>query len=224
MIAIRTLRVIRWTALAAIALLASGIAFSEFGPIGISQRQGSTLDAATGTIAIPEAVSIGGPFKLIDDKGHAVTDADYHGRWTLIFFGYTSCPDECPLTLQKIAAAMDALGPLADQIAPLFITVDPARDTPGRLADYLANFDSRIIGLTGNDEQIAAAAKAFRVYYAPAEHERSGADIVSHSTFLYLIDRSGKLDALFPQDIGDDQLWAALRARLSSSKQAARPS
>ena len=224
MIAIRTLRIIRWTALAVIVLLVSGIAFREFGPKGNLQRQISTTNTASGTIAIPEGLPIGGPFKLIDDKRHAVTDADYRGRWTLIFFGYTNCPDECPLTLQKMATALDALGPLANGIVPLFITVDPARDTPGRLAEYLANFDSRIVGLTGNNEQIAVAAKAYRVYYSPAEHEQSGADIVSHSTFLYLMNPTGKLDALFPQDISDDQLTATLRARLSSSKQATQPS
>ena len=161
---------------------------------------------------------------LTDDKGHAVTDADYRGRWMLVFFGYTNCPDECSLTLQKMATALNALGPLADGIAPLFMTVDPGRDTPGRLVEYLGNFDSRIVGLTGSDEQIAAAARAYRVYYAPAEHEKSGADIVSHSTFLYLMNPSGKLDALFPQDISDDQLTAALRKRLPSPKQLARPS
>jgi protein SCO1/2 len=224
MIAIRILRVIRWAVLAVIVLLASGIAFSEFGPIGNSQRQGSTPDAAAGTIAIPEGTSIGGPFKLIDDKGRAVSEVDYRGRWMLIFFGYTNCPDECPLTLQKMAAALDALGPLAGRVAPLFITVDPTHDTPGRLAEYLANFGSQIVGLTGSDEQTAAAAQAYRVYYSPAQHEQSGADIVSHSTFLYLMTPSGKLEALFPQDISDDQLTAALRARLSSSEQAEHPS
>jgi cytochrome oxidase Cu insertion factor (SCO1/SenC/PrrC family) len=224
MITIRTLRIIRWTALALIVLLASAIAFSGFGPKGSPQRQASTTDAAGSTIAIPEGVPIGGPFTLIDDKGHAVTDADYRGRWVLIFFGYTNCPDECPLTLQKMTTVLDSLGPLADGITPLFITVDPARDSPGRLADYLANFGSRIIGLTGTDEQIADAAKAFRVYYAPAEYEQSGADVVSHSTFLYLMNPSGKLDALFAQDISADKLTATVRARLAAQNQPARPS
>jgi cytochrome oxidase Cu insertion factor (SCO1/SenC/PrrC family) len=140
----------------------------------------------------------------------------------LIFFGYTNCPDECPLTLQKMANALDALGPLADRIAPLFITVDPRRDTPSKLTEYLANFGSRIVGLTGSDEQIAAAAKAYHVYYSPAEHEQSGADLVSHSTFVYLVNPRGKLDALFSQDIDADVLAGTLRARLSP--QNARPS
>ena len=148
-----------------IVLLASGIAFIAFGPKGSPQRPVVPTTHAGGIVTIPEGISIDGPFKLIDDKGRAVTDVDYRGRWVLVFFGYTNCPDKCPLTLQKV------LGPLADGIAPLFITVYPSRDTPRRLPDYLTNFDLRIVGLTGNDEQIAAAAKAYRVYYAPAEHE-----------------------------------------------------
>jgi protein SCO1/2 len=117
-----------------------------------------------------------------------------------------------------MANALNSLGPLADRITPLFITVDPARDTPERLARYLANFGSRIIGLTGNSEQIAAVAKAYRVYYAPAEHEQSGIDLVSHPTFLYLMNPGGKLHAVFRPDASADQLAAALRARLSSQR------
>ena len=222
MITIRTLRIVRWTALGLIVLFAAGIAFIKFGPA--TYRQASTNDAPAGSIAIPEGVPIGGPFELIDNKGHAVADADYRGRWMLIFFGYTNCPDECPLTLQKMANALDALGPLADRIAPLFITVDPTRDTPSKLTEYLANFGSRIVGLTGSDEQIAAAAKAYRVYYSPAEHEQSGVDLVSHSTFVYLVNPRGKLDALFSQDIDADVLAGTLRARLSPQKQTAQPS
>jgi protein SCO1/2 len=219
-IAARTLRIIRWTALALIVLFASGIAFVEFDQSGRSRDEASKVGAAAGTITVPKGVAIGGPFRLTDDKGHAVTDADYRGRWMLVFFGYTDCPDECPLTLQKMATALDALGPLADQVAPLFITVDPQRDTPDRLASYLENFSSRLIGLTGSNEQIAAVAKAYRVYYSPAEHERSGADLVSHSTFLYLMHPNGKLEALFSPDINADGLATALRARLSSARSA----
>src|SRR5262249_47300536 len=148
--------------------------------------------------------------------------ADYRGRWMLVFFGYTNCPDECPLTLQKMAATLQDLGPLADRIAPLFITVDPVRDTPERLASYLKNFDTRITGLTGRDEQIAAGAKAYRVYYEPGENEQSGADLVSHSTFLYFRDPSGKLNTLFSQDVTPAKLTAALRTLMSSLQQAAR--
>ena len=175
-----------------------------------------TENVSAGTVEVPEGVAIGGPFHLIDDKGRAVTDADYRGRWMLVFFGYTNCPDECPLTLQKMAAALAKLGPLANKIAPLFITVDPARDTPTRLTSYLANFDSRIVGLTGSDQQIAQVAKAYRVYYSPADHEKSGADIVGHSTFLYLVGPGGRFDALLPSDADADKLATLLRAKLAA--------
>jgi cytochrome oxidase Cu insertion factor (SCO1/SenC/PrrC family) len=216
MITVRTLRIIRWTALVLIVLIISGIAVIEFRPTANPQRHAVANNTPAGTVTIPEGVPIGGPFKLVNDKGHAVTDADYRGRWMLIFFGYSNCPDECPLTLQKMATALTALGPLADRIAPLFITVDLGRDTPSRLTEYLANFDTRIIGLTGSNEQIAAAANAYRVYYSPTEHEQSGADLVSHSTFIYLMNPAGELQALFSQDADANTLTAALRARLSS--------
>jgi cytochrome oxidase Cu insertion factor (SCO1/SenC/PrrC family) len=216
MITLRTLRIIRWTAFALILLIASGVAVIEFRSAGNPQRHVVASNTPAGIVTIPEGVPIGGPFNLIDDKGHAVTDADYRGRCMLIFFGYSNCPDECPLTLQKMATVLAALGPLADRIVPLFITVDPAHDTPSKLTEYLGNFDTRITGLTGSSEQIAAAAAAYRIYYSPAEHEQSGADLVSHSTFIYLMNPAGKLDALFSQDAETDTLATALRARLSS--------
>lgn len=216
----RALRIIRWTALGLTMLVALGIAFLECGPkTSLERWDRSVADNAPEGIVDGRGLSLGGPFNLIDDKRRPVTDAAYRGQWMLVFFGYSNCPDDCPLTLQKMATALTALGPLANRIAPLFITVDPARDTPDRLAGYLANFGPRIIGLTGNSEQIAAAAKAYRVYYSPAEHEQSGIDLVSHSTFLYLMNPSGKLDLFLRPDINVDQLTAALRARLALQKQ-----
>lgn len=220
----RALRVMRWVAFVGIALLLTTIAVLECVPgVGelISPRSGGIVSASTeDTVSVPAGVPIGGPFEFTDEKGHSVTDADYRGRWMLVFFGYTNCPDECPLTLQKMATTLQDLGPLADRIAPLFITVDPVRDTPERLASYLENFDTRITGLTGSVEQIAAVAKAYHVYYETGRNEQSGADLVSHSTFLYLMDPNGKLNALFSQDVTPEKLTAALRTRLSSPPQA----
>jgi protein SCO1/2 len=222
----RALRLIRWIAFAGIALLLAAIAVFEFAP-GVRELflppSGRTASASNeDTVSVPAGVPIGGPFQLTDDKGHSVTDASYRGHWMLVFFGYTNCPDECPLTLQKMATTLHDLGPFADGIAPLFITVYPAHDTPERLASYLENFDTRINGLTGNDEQIAAVAKAYQVYYEPGRNEESGADLVSHSTFLYLMDPSDKLNELFSQDVTPEKLTAALRTRLSSPKQTER--
>lgn len=218
---IRTLRRVRWAALGLIVPLAIGLAVLEFRSGGKPTTE--RIPTGTTSVSVPAGVAIGGPFHLIDDKGRNVTDLNYRDRWMLVFFGYSNCPDECPLTLQKMAAALSNLGSLADQVAPLFITVDPVRDTPARLASYLENFDPRIIGLTGSDEQIAAAAKAYRVYYAPAEHEQSGADVVSHSTFLYLMNPAGRFEALLPSDVDAQKLTATLLARLSPRKQTAGP-
>jgi len=221
----KVLRVIRWIAFAGIALLLAATAAFEYVPGArefISLRKDEVVSASgEDKVRVPAGVPIGGAFELTDEKHHTVTDADYRGRWMIVFFGYTNCPDECPLTLQKMATAMRDMGRLADRLAPLFITVDPARDTPERLASYLENFDTRIVGLTGSDKQIAAVAKAYRVYYEAGKTEESGADVVSHSTFLYLMDPTGKLNALFSQDVTTEKLTAALRTRLSASPQAA---
>lgn len=222
----KALRAIRWIGFAGIVLLFVAIGVFEFVPgvreLVLPQSGRMAAASAEDTVSVPAGVPIGGPFELIDEKGHPVTNADYRGRWMLVFFGYTNCPDECPLTLQKMATTLQELGPRADRIAPLFITVDPVHDTPERLASYLENFDRRIVGLTGSDEQIAAVAKAYRVYYEPSQNEQSGTDLLSHSTFLYLMDPSGKLNALFSQDVTPEKLTAALRTRLSSSEQSVR--
>jgi len=208
---IETLRFVRWIALGLIVLLASGVAITQFHPRGTPAE----ADATAGTVGVPEGIAIGGPFHLIDSNGHPVTDADYRGRWMLVYFGYTNCPDVCPLTLQKVAAALQNLGPLADRLAPLFISVDPARDTAGQLANYVKNFDPRIIGLTGSDEQVAAVAKAYKLYYSPATPDKSGAYIVDHSSFLYLMDPRGEFTAILPPDADAGELAIALRSKLS---------
>lgn len=222
----KTLRIIRWIAFGDIALLLTAIAVFEFAPDMrervLPRSDGTAAASSENTVSVPVGMPIGGPFELIDENRHHVTDADYRNRWMLVFFGYTNCPDECPLTLQKMATTLQDLGPLADRIALLFITVDPLRDTSERLATYLENFDTRIIGLTGSGDQVAVVAKAYRVYYEPGKTEESGADLVSHSTFLYLMNPNGKLNALFSQDVTPEKLTAALRTRLSSPQQAAR--
>ncbi len=121
-----------------------------------------------------EQVRLGGPFRLIDHNGRAVTEADYQGKFLLLFFGYTSCPDVCPLTLQNISEALDLLGPETARLAPLFISVDPDRDSPQVIADYLSNFNPAIVGLTGSTEQLAAIARAYGIYFEKIEMDDSG--------------------------------------------------
>lgn len=141
-------------------------------------------------------------FSLIDHTGEPVTDEDFEGKWQLVFFGFTHCPDVCPTTLATVAQVLEALGGDAGKVAPLFITVDPERDTPESMAEYIAQFDRRIVGLTGSLEQLEAAARAFRVYYSKVEQEGVPDGYgMDHSTFLYLMDPEGAYAAHFaPQD------------------------
>ena len=134
---------------------------------------------------------VGGPFELTDHMGRTVRDDEFRGRLMLVYFGYTWCPDVCPTELQNMSAAMDLLGEDAAQVAPVFITIDPARDTPETLADYREHFHPSLTALTGTAAQIAAAAKAYRIYYAKGPEERPGEYLMDHSSFVYLMDRKG---------------------------------
>jgi len=140
---------------------------------------------------------IGGPFALIDHTGQPRTDTDFRGKLLLIYFGYTNCPDICPADLMQIGLAMNELGPAGEAVQPLFITLDPERDTAARLADYVPLFHPRLIGLTGSVEEIRRVALAFKVYYAkyPPDTADYGVD---HSSFVYLIDGTGKYIGFFP--------------------------
>jgi len=117
------------------------------------------------TFAEPGSVPIGGPFTLTDHTGKTITDKDFRGKYLLVFFGFTHCPDVCPTTLNEIALTLDRLGSEASAVLPLFISVDPERDTPSSMAEYVNAFHPKIVGLTGSKEQIAAVTKEFRVYY-----------------------------------------------------------
>jgi protein SCO1 len=138
----------------------------------------------------PDPVHIGGPFELVDQEGHTVTDKTFSGRPSVIFFGYTSCPDVCPTTLMDLSNWLKALGSRADKLNVLFITIDPQRDTPAHMRDFLSSFDPRIRGLTGTNEQIAAVTKEFRVYYKRFE-ESSGSYTMDHTGAVYLMDKTG---------------------------------
>ena len=120
------------------------------------------------------ATDIGGPFTLVDGAGKQVTERDFRGKYMLVYFGYTFCPDVCPTTLQKVTAAMNVLGPKADQVTPIFISVDPKRDTPKVIGDYVHAFTPRLVGLTGDQAQIAAVEKEYRVYAAAQPADASG--------------------------------------------------
>jgi cytochrome oxidase Cu insertion factor (SCO1/SenC/PrrC family) len=140
--------------------------------------------------------SIGGPFTLQDKAGHPVTDQAFRGKYMLVYFGYTTCPDVCPTTLADVEQALDSLGAKAAAIQPVFITVDPARDTPSVVGDYAANFGSRWVGLTGSAEQIATVAHEYRVYYAKHKTGDGPWDYtMDHSSILYLVGPDGRFVA-----------------------------
>jgi protein SCO1/2 len=157
-------------------------------------------------------IGIGGPFTLRDGTGKPVTDKDFRGKYMLVYFGYTFCPDVCPTTLSAVADAMDKLGPAASRIQPLFITVDPKRDTPAVVNQYAAAFGPSIEGLTGTPEEIATVAKEYRVYYAehrtgPGPNDYS----MDHSSVLYLMSPDGGFIAPVRADQSGDEIAASLK-------------
>lgn len=146
---------------------------------------------------------IGGPFSLTDHTGKRVTDQDFRGRHMLVMFGFTFCPDVCPSGLQVIAAALDKLGPKAQQIVPVFITLDPERDKPAEMASYVASFHPRLVGLTGSLAETHAAAQAYRVYYRKVRDEKSTAPYtIDHTALIYLMGPDGAYLAHFTHAMG----------------------
>ncbi|PKP92956.1 MAG: SCO family protein [Alphaproteobacteria bacterium HGW-Alphaproteobacteria-16] len=146
--------------------------------------------------------TIGGPFTLVDGDGKTVTDATFAGKYRMMYFGYTFCPDVCPVDVQNIGGAMKLLDQqnpaLAAKIVPIFVTVDPARDTPAVVKEFTANFHPRMVGLTGTPEQIDAAAKVYRVPYA--KRETVSGYLMDHGRQAYLMGPQGEPIALLPQD------------------------
>jgi protein SCO1 len=156
----------------------------------------------------PSAAAIGGPFRLVDQNGQTVTDQDLKGAPYLVFFGFTHCPDICPTTLMELSDVLDKLGPDAARVGALFITVDPERDTPAELKDYLSSFNPRFRGLTGDPDAIAAVAKTYRVYLKKVPLE-NGDYTMDHTALVYLMDKNGKFVAPFnlkrrPEDAAAD--------------------
>ncbi len=158
--------------------------------------------------------SIGGPFQLIDQNGKPFSDANLKGKWNLVFFGYTHCPDVCPTTLNELALAMDRLGKAREKVGIVFITVDPERDTPEALKSYIASFDAPVTALTGTQEQVSAAEKAYRVYSAKRP-TRDGDYDMDHSAVIYVMDPQGRFTATFTPDTGADQVAERLEKLIS---------
>ena len=171
----------------------------------------SPVAAVPGHVAVP-----GGPFALTDHRGQAMSDRDFRGGLVLIVFGYTYCPDVCPTTLQRVANALDLLGEEAEGVQPLFVTIDPERDTPEVLAGYVAAFHPRLVGLTGTREQIERMARNYRVYHARVDMEE-GDYLMDHSAFIYLTGPDGRPLTYFPHDLPPEDMAARLREFLDGT-------
>jgi protein SCO1/2 len=170
----------------------------------------------TGRLSTPVAqqvAAIGGPFKLVDQNGRSVTEQDLKGRPFLVFFGFTHCPDVCPTALFEISQILRALGHDADRVGALFITVDPERDTPAVLKDYLSSFDPHLSGLTGDPAAVAAVAKAYRVYFKKVPLE-GGGYTMDHTAIVYLMDKEGRFVSPFSLKRGTEAAAADLRRYL----------
>jgi cytochrome oxidase Cu insertion factor (SCO1/SenC/PrrC family) len=158
--------------------------------------------------------SVGGPFTLTDQAGKQRSDADFRGKLMIVYFGYTYCPDVCPTDLMAITQALDALGPAAEGVQPVFITIDPERDTKG-LADYVSAFHPSLVGLTGSPDEIRKVANSYKAFYAKVEDERSGNYAIDHAGIIYLMGRNGEYLGFMPPQTNPDRLTEILRKNLA---------
>lgn len=182
------------------------------------------LLACTGQNSPPDApplagAAIGGPFELVDSKGAAVRWSDFAGKYRIVYFGYTYCPDVCPLDVQRMMQGFARFKQdepkLAAQVVPMFISIDPGRDTPAVVGEFTHAFSDDLIGLTGTPEQVAGAAKAFSVYYEKGEANEEGGYLMDHSRAAYLMGRDGQPIALLPVDDGPAAVTAELERWVS---------
>ncbi len=158
---------------------------------------------------------VGGPFALIDHTGRRRTDADFRGKLLIVYFGYTTCPDVCPTDLLQISLAIDKLGTAGENIQPLFVSLDPERDTPSVLARYVSTFHPRLIGLTGTREQVRAVADSYKAYYAKYVPPGGTVDVIDHTGFIYLVDKDGQYMGFFPPGTSADRLLEIIRPYLA---------
>jgi cytochrome oxidase Cu insertion factor (SCO1/SenC/PrrC family) len=160
--------------------------------------------------------TVGGPFTLTDQAGRKRSDAEFHGRLMIVYFGYTFCPDVCPADLMAITQALDQLGPAADGIQPIFITIDPERDTAKVLGDYVAAFHRSFIGLTGSPEEIRKVANAYKAFYTKVPISRPGEYAIDHTGVIYLMGRDGQYLGFMPPQTGPERLTEILRKYLAN--------
>jgi cytochrome oxidase Cu insertion factor (SCO1/SenC/PrrC family) len=163
-------------------------------------------------MVVSGTADVGGPFTLTAHTGERISDKAFRGKYMLVAFGFTHCPDVCPAELQVMSAALDAMGPEADRIQPLFITIDPERDTAAHLREYMAHFHPRLIGLTGSKDDIAAVAKAYRVWYEKVDDAGTSGYLMDHTSITYLMDPDGEFVKHFSFGTSAKDLTEALLA------------
>lgn len=181
----------------------------------------ATLEATESEGPVSPVSVIEARFTLLDHHGNTVTEQTYRGKWLLVFFGYTSCPDICPTTLYDTARTLKALGDDAGRLQALFVSVDPERDTVDVLAKYIPAFGPAITGLTGEPGDVEQAARAFRVYYEKVASPGSpGGYTMDHQSSLYLIRPDGRFETVFPHGMTVERMVKAIRRHISPEPQA----
>lgn len=199
----------------AAALLLAPVPVAAHGPGGHERLSGAGPGAARaggGDDPLPFEITL--RFALIDQRGRAVSEADFRGRPAVLFFGYAHCPGMCPQALADIGAALDLLGPEGAVVVPVLVTVDPARDRPAALAAALAKYHPRFVGLTGSPEALAAMRAAFGLGPPRVVAETPDGPVFAHGGFVYLVDRAGRVVSLLPPTLGPARLAEVMRARL----------
>ncbi|MCF8465826.1 MAG: SCO family protein [Sneathiella sp.] len=190
-------------------LLASALAIGLW-VTGVFQGDGR-LSGSSIVVGVPQ---IGGSFELVNHKGETVTDKDFRGKLMLVFFGYTNCPDVCPTEMQTISLTMEELGDDAADVVPIFITVDPKRDTVAAMAGFVEAFHPSLIGLTGSKAQINDVKKKYRVYGEKAEGDDPDYYLVDHTSFTYLMGRDGSLITVFSYGTPPEEMAAKIREQI----------
>lgn len=196
-------------------ILLAGFAFAQDQP-------GRDVGARLMNELMSGKATVGTPFTLTNAYGKRVSLADFRGRLVLLYFGYTSCPDVCPTDLLAIAQTLKSLGKPGEQVQPLFVTLDPSRDTPEVLRGYAAAFHPRLVALTGSEDEIRRVATAYKVFYEKVIYDKKGSEragifyMIDHSAFTFLLDRNGKYVMFFPPGTPPERMAVMVREQLAA--------